>query len=80
MPNIFHNLFHYNSETGRFAIGDQDLHCGDCFQLLAFDKWHDVRIELAHGSLGESWYLVGMPKGASNDCWDFAGETARRYE
>lgn len=78
-------LFHFNSDSGRFAIDDHDLHCGDCFQLLAFDKWHDVRIELAHGSTkglfeGKCWYLVGMPKGASNDCWEFAGETARRYE
>jgi hypothetical protein len=43
---------------GRLAIGEHDLHCGDCFQIrTAEDCWHEVRIE--HSKDG--WYLIGLP-------------------
>ncbi len=46
----------------RLEIDTEELHCGDCIQVLIYDgidntaKWIDTRIE--HN--GEDYYLVGL--------------------
>jgi hypothetical protein len=53
----------FNGASGRFALGEKEFHCGDCFKVKVAGAWHDVRIEFAVGN----WYLVGVPLGASSD-------------
>lgn len=65
--------FRLDPSSGRYVVGTHELHCGDCFQLQATGKWHDVRIELAGR---DGWYLVGL----HND-WaaNYKGYPARLY-
>lgn len=60
------------SVSGRFTIGDYELHCGDCFQIRYNGDWRDVRIE----HCGKGWYLVGLDP---SDCWSHEGAEVRRY-
>ena len=65
--------FRFDGRSGRWTIGEHELHCGDCFQLQAAGKWHDVRIELTGA---DGWYLVGL----HNDwAMNYNGYPARRY-
>ena len=53
----------FDKETGRFDIrfGLNDyyggLHCGECFDVFAGDKWKPTRIEMG---MEQNWYLVGI--------------------
>lgn len=59
------DAFHYNPESTRYAIGERDLHCGDCFELRRGDAWVPVSIELSQ----EDWYLTGIAP-AQADRWE----------
>jgi len=50
----------------------RELHCGDCFKLIAGNLVHEVRIEFGMGD----WYLVGVTPSAASR-WD--GTPAERY-
>lgn len=65
------DVFHYNPESTRYAIGERDLHCGDCFELRRGDAWMPVRIEHSQ----EDWYLIGITPSPA-ERWD--GVEARR--
>ena len=45
----------FDRASGRFMMGDRELHCGDCLQVKVHDVWIHTRIE--HSSDG--WYLHG---------------------
>lgn len=47
-----HTRFSYHDT--RWHIGEHDLHCGDCFQILIACTWVDTRIELSH----DRWVLL----------------------
>ncbi len=63
--------FTYNPASGRWAIGERELHCGDCFQLWTGQKWEDTRIEMSR----DHWYLVGLPDPPN----DYRDNPARLY-
>lgn len=71
--------FYYDSFSGRFKLGNRELHCGDCFRLRLDDKcyslpgavcgeWRDVRIEFT----SNQWYLIFAP-GVSGWACDYEG-------
>lgn len=47
----------YNAETGRFTLGDSDLHCGDVITVRIDGEWRDCRLEM---NMNDEWYLVGF--------------------
>jgi hypothetical protein len=53
----------YEPCSGRWVIGQREIHCGDCFMVLARgeagEQWLHVRAELDQ----DGWYLVGLPPG-----------------
>lgn len=60
----------YNHANGRYCIGDRELHCGNCFEILVHDpcldcdRWKSVRIEATYGKdypNREGWYLIEDP-------------------
>ncbi len=64
----------YNNETDRYELGDWELHCGNCFEVLICSndteeaEWIQTRIEIRvdeHNGHDE-WYLVGI-KGVGID-------------
>jgi len=67
-------------DSGRYAIGDRELHCGDCFQIKLDGKWRDVRIE--HSSRikppHSGWYLIGVPGEGWADLYE--GKPVRLYD
>ena len=52
----------YNHDSKRYELDGDDLHCGDCIEVLIFNalsekaEWIETRIEYN----GEAWYLVGL--------------------
>jgi hypothetical protein len=57
----------FDHDSGRYLIGERELHCGDTFQIRRGEAcWMDVRIE--HSSRG--WYLVGLPPGLDGSYLD----------
>lgn len=67
--------FRYFQDPERCRVGETELHCGDCFQLLDDEqKWIDSRIEMTGDGLwvllvGSHWELASR--------WDTYG--ARFY-
>jgi hypothetical protein len=59
----------FDERSQRMAIGDKELHCGDCFHIKNRGRWHSVRIE--HSS-HVGWYLCGNAT--------LNGKAARNYE
>lgn len=58
----------YNAETECYEIGDWDLHCGDCFEVLINDdkeRWVRTSMEMHRSELKDQdeWYLVGIGNG-----------------
>ena len=57
----------YNLENDRYGLLVSDLwanegfHCGECLEVMLDGKWQPTRMEMAWGSDGGSWYLVGTP-------------------
>ena len=60
----------YNHVIKRYCIGDRELHCGSCFEILVHDpyldcdRWKSVRIEMTHSEdypNHDGWYLVYDP-------------------
>jgi hypothetical protein len=49
---------HLNTDTGRWEIGEYELHCGDCFELFSDkrDKPEPIPVRIEHCSAG--WYLI----------------------
>lgn len=72
MPGLTETFHYMRGPSRRCQIGEYELHCGDCFQILNGDKWADVRIELSG-----DWYLIGVAPSAASQ-WDTAD--ARRYQ
>ncbi len=50
----------YNEKTDRYEMNGDELHCGDCLEVLICDdgvtKWVPTRME----STDCGWYLVGL--------------------
>lgn len=68
--------FVFSSESGRFAVGTHDLHCGECFQILRNGTWLNVRIERAGAAEGR-WYVTGD---THDNAADLEGFPARLYD
>jgi len=64
----------FNHSADRWAIGQRDLHCGDCFQIHNRETgaWADTRIEMSR----KQWYLVDLSPSLPDH---YAGELARFY-
>ena len=52
----------YDQEHDRLSFDGEDLHCGDCFEVMVFNglkddqpEWVSTRLEYDDG-----WYLVGL--------------------
>jgi len=68
-------FFHHHGPASRCTLGDRELHCGDCFQIVSTPHPTlviDTRIELGRAG----WYLVGLTPSHA-DAWD--GCEAREY-
>jgi len=57
--------FWFNWDSGRYAIGEIDLHCGNCFKILTnptpgAEAWIHLRIE--HSNSAGGWYPVGTTR------------------
>lgn len=47
----------FDKETGRWCIGDHELHCGDCFDIFSDNESAPpVEVRIEHCSGG--WYLI----------------------
>jgi hypothetical protein len=72
------NRLQFDPESGRWAIGRRELHCGDCFNLHPDTKGLPpipVRIEMS----SEGWYLItpyGLTKLSSRNA-SFFNETPK---
>lgn len=47
----------YDAQSGRWSVGDVDLHCGDCFWVCA-DSPSLPRVRVRIENNGAGWYLV----------------------
>lgn len=65
--------FWFNSNSGRMCIGDEELHCGKCFQIRLLDGWHSTRIE--HCS--ERGWIILFPPSFWRAAVNFNGYEAR---
>ena len=70
-------IFRFDGASGRMAIGQTELHCGDCFQICIGGVWQDVRIELAGNATRGAWFLFGIP--APNRATVYEGHAARFF-
>lgn len=66
----------FDHGSGRFAIGEIGLHCGDVLELRVANKdgtetWFETRIE--HNSAG--WYFLHIQP---SDPWEWTNFPARR--
>lgn len=74
--------FRFDFNSGRYAVGERELHCGDCFQMEVDGKWLDVRIEHTNQVKPphSGWYLIGTPRPSANWADLLEGLPARMYD
>lgn len=46
----------FDASSGRWTIGDRELHCGDCFHLFTDKQGAPIPVRIEHGSNG--WCLI----------------------
>lgn len=67
--------FRFHGSNARCTLGERELHCGDCFQLIEDGKTFNVRLEHSN-TVDGCWLLIGVSPTAANR-WD--GTEAKEY-
>ena len=70
----------FDDQTGRWSLGDEPLHAGDCFELaLENGSWVPVRFEWQHHSAGRptGYLILGLTDGFNAHIKPVHGARAR---